>query len=247
MKLINLLPFLAAVALLTSCGHRDHDAQAEGSGHEHEEVVSFNSKSGLLVPPETAKFIGLQIVDVQERKVTSRRRFMAQVYRSAFEQHTTAHASAMLGKLESASLREGQAAQFLADGQVPLTGRIVAINREMEQASGTAEVQVEIEDAGRTLTTGSHVAVTVTTGKEQNVVAVPRAALLQTAEGNFIYTVSGERFVRAAVKVGALNDEFVEITDGLYAGDQVASQPVMTLWLVELQSLRGGKACADGH
>jgi hypothetical protein len=24
-------------------------------------------------------------------------------------------------------------------------------------------------------------------------------------------------------------------------------QPVMTLWLAELQSLRGGKACADGH
>ena len=76
---------------------------------------------------------------------------------------------------------------------------------------------------------------------------LPRAALLQTAEGNFVYTVSGERFVRAAVKVGVLNDEFVEITDGLYAGDQVAAQPVMTLWLAELQSLRGGKACADGH
>jgi hypothetical protein len=39
----------------------------------------------------------------------------------------------------------------------------------------------------------------------------------------------------------------VQITDGLYAGDQVVVQPVMSLWLAELQSLRGGKACADGH
>ena len=243
MKLIHVLPLLAAVALLTGCGPREHDDHAQ----ESEAVVSFNSKSGLLVPPESAKFIGLQIVDVQERKIASQRRFTAQVYRGASDQHTMAHASAMLGKQEAASLREGQAAHFAADGQAMLMGCIVAIHREMEQASGTAEVQVAIEDAGRTLTTGSHVSVTVTTGREQNVVAVPRAALLQTAEGNFVYTVSGERFVRAAVKVGVLNDEFVEITDGLYTGDQVAAQPVMTLWLAELQFLRGGKACADGH
>jgi hypothetical protein len=49
------------------------------------------------------------------------------------------------------------------------------------------------------------------------------------------------------VKLGAINHEWAEVTDGLYAGDQIVVSPVMTLWLAELQSLRGGKACADGH
>ncbi len=53
--------------------------------------------------------------------------------------------------------------------------------------------------------------------------------------------------MRAAVKLGAVNGEFAEVADGLYAGDQVVVKPVMTLWLSEIQALRGGKACSDGH
>jgi multidrug efflux pump subunit AcrA (membrane-fusion protein) len=89
--------------------------------------------------------------------------------------------------------------------------------------------------------------VTVPNGSEKTVVSIPRSALLQTAEGNFVYTVSGNRFVRTTIKIGARNDKFVEVVDGLYAGDQVVVKPVMTLWLAELQAIRGGKACADGH
>ena len=53
--------------------------------------------------------------------------------------------------------------------------------------------------------------------------------------------------MRAPVKLGVVNHEFAEVTDGLYAGDQIVVQPVMTLWMAELQSLRGGKACTDGQ
>ena len=70
--------------------------------------------------------------------------------------------------------------------------------------------------------------------------SVPRSALLRTVEGWFVYTKSGDRLIRAAVKVGVMNDEFAEITDGLYAGDIVALKPVMKLWLAELQAIRGG-------
>jgi hypothetical protein len=79
------------------------------------------------------------------------------------------------------------------------------------------------------------------------VTAVPRSALLKTAEGLFVYTVNGEFLVRTPVKVGALSDAYAEITDGLYSGDQIVVSPVMSLWLAELQVLRGGKACTCGH
>jgi hypothetical protein len=243
--------------LLAGCGHRESDGHAhtETTERDGEPGVSFNPRSGLLVPANTAKFIGLQIVDVQERKVLGQFRFTARVYQcaadpltaSAHRTNHTARASAMLGRQEADTFRAGQSAQVATDGAETLPGRIVAVNRELEQASGTIEVQLDIEDAGRMLPRGSYVTVTVPRGKQQNVVAVPRSALLQTVEGSFVYTVSGERFVRAAVKIGVLNDEFAEITDGLYAGDQVVTQPVMMLWLAELQSIRGGKACADGH
>ena len=53
-------------------------------------------------------------------------------------------------------------------------------------------------------------------------------------------------FLRTPVEVGAMNAEFAEITDGLYAGDQIVTSPVDTLWMAELQILRGGKACTCG-
>jgi multidrug efflux pump subunit AcrA (membrane-fusion protein) len=76
-----------------------------------------------------------------------------------------------------------------------------------------------------------------------SVVSVPRAALLQCSDGYSVYTVSGERFVRTSVKVGAMNADRVEVTDGLYAGDQVVLQPVLPLWLTELAAVKGGQAC----
>ena len=97
------------------------------------------------------------------------------------------------------------------------------------------------------LAAGAFLSVTVPLGGEKSVVSVPRSALFRTTEGDFVYTVSGEHFMRAPVKLGGVNHEFAEVTDGLYAGDQIVVQPVMTLWMAELQSLRGGKACADGH
>lgn len=72
-------------------------------------------------------------------------------------------------------------------------------------------------------------------------------ALLKTAEGSFVYTVNGSFYVRSPVKTGAANNKFVEITDGLYSGDEIVTTPVISLWMAELQVLRGGKACTCGH
>ena len=60
---------------------------------------------------------------------------------------------------------------------------------------------------------------------------------------SFVYTVNGEHFIRTPVKVGLANADRVEITDGLYAGDQVVWQPVMALWMTELAAVKGGQAC----
>ena len=145
-------------------------------------------------------------------------------------------------------MREGQAVTVQnGAAEASLQGRIVALKRDLEQASGQVEVLLAVSDAQHPLASGAILSVTVTLGREENVVGVPRSALFRTTEGDFVYTVSGDHFVRTAVKLGVVNHEFAEVTDGLYAGDQIVVQPVMTLWLAELQSLRGGKACADGH
>jgi hypothetical protein len=75
------------------------------------------------------------------------------------------------------------------------------------------------------------------------VVTIPSAAVLGCSEGQFVYAVSGEHLVRTAVKVGASNSDLIEITEGLYAGDQVVLEPVLSLWMTELAAVKGGQAC----
>jgi multidrug efflux pump subunit AcrA (membrane-fusion protein) len=69
---------------------------------------------------------------------------------------------------------------------------------------------------------------------------VPRSALLDTATGTFVYVVNGPAYLRTPVKVGVMSTDYIEITDGLYAGDAVVSAPVNQLWLSELRLTKGG-------
>jgi multidrug efflux pump subunit AcrA (membrane-fusion protein) len=72
------------------------------------------------------------------------------------------------------------------------------------------------------------------------VLAVPRSALLDAATGTFVYVVNGDHYLRTPVKTEARSADFVEITDGLYAGDVVVVSPVEQLWLAELRLTKGG-------
>ena len=246
----------AAAISIAGCGHNHGDGHAHEPG-EAEVGVTFNAKKGLLVPPETAKFIGLQVADVEERKIAAALHFSAQVYRAGNEAKLVslqpgaapdALASGNVSAVEAASLTEGQTVSVQgADEGTALPGRIVTLKRDLEKASGQVEVLLAISDSQHPLAAGAFLSVTVLLGGEKSVVSVPRSAVFRTTEGDFVYTVSGDHFVRAPVSLGVVNHEFAEVTAGLYAGDQVVVLPVMTLWLAELQSLRGGKACADGQ
>ena len=157
-------------------------------------------------------------------------------------------ASGTVSATNAAKLSEGQTVSVQRrENGTQLSGRIVALKHEFQNANGQLEVLLAISDEQKPFAVGEFVSVSVPVGREESVVAVPRSAVFRTAEGDFVYTVSGEHYVRTPIKLGAVNHEFVEVPDGLYAGDQIVLRPVMTLWLAELQAIRGGKACADGH
>lgn len=261
MKFVQLAVCHVVLLLLPcGCSHQANEEKAGVNGETKvtvETAVSFNAKKGLRVPPETAKFIGLQVADVEERKIAAAFQFGAHVYRAANEAQFAslqpssppdALASGNISPVDAAKLREGQTVSVQSgEGEVSLPGRIVTLKRDLEKASAQVEALLAIADGQQPLASGALVSVTVPLGGEKSVVSVPRSALFRTTEGDFVYTVSGDHFMRAPVKLGVVNHEFAEVTDGFYAGDQIVVQPVMTLWMAELQSLRGGKACTDGQ
>ena len=108
---------------------------------------------------------------------------------------------------------------------------------------GQVEGLVEFADPQQRYPAGALVTATFTNGETKTVLVVPESALLTAADGSYVYTLNGSHLVRTRVKPGAVSDGFLEIEDGLYAGDSVAAKGVDGLWLVELSALKGGTPC----
>jgi len=223
------------VTLLAGCKPKTTE-----SAEQETAVPQFSAKKGLLLPEETRRSLGLRIVEVTDRKVGATLSLQLRVYRS---DGAVVLASATVTPEQAKLLQAGQRLEARTSAGKAMTGKLSGVSDQLQKAAGFTEVLVEISNASETVTVGDFLQATATVDSGKTVATIPRAALLGCSEGYFVYTVSGEHLVRTAVKVGARNDECVEITDGLYAGDQVASQPVMSLWMAELAATKGGQAC----
>jgi multidrug efflux pump subunit AcrA (membrane-fusion protein) len=229
---------LAATTLLAGCNPRLDDFAAVADT----EIVGpeYSATRGLFVPDDTRRSIGLKIADIAEQHVSTAFVFSLRIYEIA---GGTARASAMLPPSQAGVLKSGQPVEVDGPAGIPVAARITGVNPHVSQATGMVEVLAEIPLAAGELATGTFLNARVTLESDALVVTVPRTALVRTTEGYSVYTVSGDHFVRTSVKVGAINAELAEITDGLYAGDQVVSEPVMSLWLTELAAVKGGHPC----
>lgn len=242
------LILILTAAALAAC----EKPTAEHSGQPPENGAQFKEKQGLMLTDSMKKAIGLKVAEVEETKVASSFTVALHVIadgeglrRVSFSPTTNA-AAGWLTAEQAALVKPGMEVELRAESPgAPAEGGVVKrVEKAAYQTLGDFEVTVE---SARPLETGGRVVATFRAPPGEAVTAIPRSALLKTAEGTFAYAVNGEFYVRTAVKVGALSDDHAEITEGLYTGDQIVVSPVMSLWLAELQVLRGGKACSCGH
>ena len=70
------------------------------------------------------------------------------------------------------------------------------------------------------LSNNLRVDVLVVTGRAANALRVPRARSRRAADGR-VFVVEGGRAVRRPVRFGLVGAEYLEVTDGLAAGDEV--------------------------
>lgn len=247
MKNFSLLSVLFAAACLAGCNDKPSPAAGGHADEQDEHGINFKAKEGLAVPEDLARHIGLKVEDVAERKVNGQLVFTAQVYGEAGPQaRRVTLASAWVGRSAAQSIPGGTDIVAVTADTNSLTGVVTRVASTAD-TNAAAEVLLELHAEQGELKLGDFVSVTVSTPGKEVVPVVPEAALLRTAEGHFVYVVNGKRLKRAPLKLGDRQDGVVAVRDGLLAGDKIAVSGVPLLWLAELQGLRGGKACADGH
>jgi len=233
--------FLLLVTLaVAGCSSKQSDKVAP----ETENVSLFKEGKGVLLSTETRKLFELEIVEAEERAMPRRIHKTGQVYRAA-RQTTPASAMLLLTANERKQLSVGQLCNINGAGDIPgeINGTLIRLDTHAEAAFNQIEGLIQFADPDHRFRAGAFLRLTFTNRDSRPVLVVPQSALLIAADGAFVYTVNGAHLSRTRVKPGAISGGWVEIEDGLYAGDSVAAKGVENLWLVELSALKGGTPC----
>ena len=250
----SLSALLVSASLFVGCSRKEGDgkeeAHAKDDGHGHEEEspsgASFKAGKGVMVVDETRKILGIEVADVSEHKLPNQVRLTVQVFGEKHhhllnsDDHTgcDVHGSGFVSANTAAVVKPGQPVELLKSTNAPLRGVVLSVQKAL--ALGESEVVIGVSNSTAALKPGEFAPARINVPRDEAVAAIPQSALLRTSEGTFVYAVNGDAYFRTAVKIGSETDGWVEITDGLLAGDQVVTKPVQTLWLIELRATKGG-------
>lgn len=234
-------PFVLLAALMTSVGslHAGDDkgipAVVQG-GDDPNIGIKYKSNQGLFVTDISAKIIGLNMADVEEKPVSKEIRLTAQIYDTAAT--GTALASAWIPAAAATGLKIDAA----VTGPEKRSGRVAGVSMLTVPMNQKAEVLLEIDDPGDVLKIGQFIEFQAALPADGDSVVVPKQAVLKTSEGTFAYVDNSGWKMRTPITTGTEHDGMVVVTDGLLSGDSVVTAPVMTLWMTELQLTKSGKA-----
>ncbi len=123
---------------------------------------------------------------------------------------------------EMAVIQSGLPVRMLVDavpGQV-FEGRIDRVSPVMDAGSGTFRV-TSVFDGKQVLRPGMFGRIEIVYDRRENVLTVPRTALLDDESEPSLYVVRDGKSVRVAVKTGYSNGDIIEVVSGLKAGDIV--------------------------
>lgn len=127
---------------------------------------------------------------------------------------------------EMAKIRIGQSLNFTTDAlpDRTFTGRVKFINPAVNETDRSIKVIAEIRNEPEVLKSGLFIKGRIVTGRRPQVLEIPRAALadwdVRTGTGG-VWLVQQDQARRRTVKTGGLDRDWVEVTSGLAAGDQV--------------------------
>lgn len=134
------------------------------------------------------------------------------------------------GKLRQPGNNAYEVEAVLADGSVfPQKGRITFADAEFNQQTGTYLLRATLPNPDATLRPGQFVRARVSGNVRPNAVLIPQKAVMQGAQGHFVFVIVDGKAQPRPVKVGEWygTDWFIE--DGLQTGDTVVTDGMMKL------------------
>lgn len=143
-----------------------------------------------------------------------------------------------------------RSAWFTIDGyNEPFTvdetnGRLITVGRVIDPRTRTTPVIFEVENKSGKLRIGNFTKVVIATGAPRRGLAIPETAIVDDAGKSIAYVmVEGEAFERRPLRLGVRSNGWVEVLEGIAAGEHVVTVGAYDIKL----SAASGSVPAHGH
>jgi RND family efflux transporter MFP subunit len=100
-------------------------------------------------------------------------------------------------------------------------GNVKLINPRIDNQTGTVKVTVEVIDESLRLTPGMFVEVRIAIGAKENVVTIPRRAILYKQNKTYVFVMNRNLVSQREIQLGLTEEDYVEVTDGLTEGEVI--------------------------
>jgi membrane fusion protein (multidrug efflux system) len=126
---------------------------------------------------------------------------------------------------EQSRVRLGQEAtlEFDAHPGREFPARVTIVNPSVDRANGTFKVTLEVEDRPGLLRPGSFARVRLKAASYDDVVLLPRKAVVSEDGDSYVFVAQGDSVNRVAVQLGAISGDTAQILDGLAPGLKVVT------------------------
>jgi RND family efflux transporter MFP subunit len=98
-------------------------------------------------------------------------------------------------------------------------GDVKLINPRIDTQTGTVKVTIEVIDESLRLTPGMFVEVRIAIGAKENVLTIPRKAILYKQNKTYAFVMNRNQVSQREIQLGLTEEDFVEVTSGLNEGD----------------------------
>ncbi len=143
-----------------------------------------------------------------------------------------------------AVVKAGDPAVVTAPGVVErqYEGRVASVNPALDPTTNTAPARIEIANPGGALKANMYVTAEITADLGRRGVTVPAGAIQQTEDGPVVFVERADgTFERRPVKLGLQRTDWVELREGVAAGETVAGTGSFALKAVLLRALLGSE------
>lgn len=113
-------------------------------------------------------------------------------------------------------------------------GKVTLIDPNLDPLSRTIKVWVEITNEQGLLKPNMFARSNIILQRNDAALAVPNTAIVEANGEKFVFVAEGNTYHRVEVTIGAKDDAYSQITEGLVPGDEVVTQgnrQIYTLWL----------------